>query len=80
MTAEVVILFSSASGVEGVRFVGGDEALKTLEPDIRKIAYGRVFPDDSPAKLVRKGIVACPPLEGACTLTLVLPRDTDPIP
>jgi tetratricopeptide (TPR) repeat protein len=78
-TAEVAILFSSAAGVESVKLVGGDESLRALEADIRKLPYGRMFPDDPPAKVLRKGIVSCPPLEGACTLILVLPRDTDPV-
>ena len=77
-TAEVAILFSSTAGVESVKFLGGEESLRALEADIRKLSYGRMFPDDPPAKLLRKGIVSCPPLDGACTLILVLPRDTDP--
>jgi tetratricopeptide (TPR) repeat protein len=74
--ADLVILFSSTGGVEGVRFLSGDEAVRPLVGKAEKVSYGVMFPDaTTPAKLLRRGIVACPPLEGECTITLLLPED-----
>jgi hypothetical protein len=37
-----------------------------------------VFPDDTPAKILRRGIAACGP-SGACSFTLLLPEDAKPV-
>jgi hypothetical protein len=34
-----------------------------------------MFPDTSPAKLVRRGALACSATTGSCTFTLALPED-----
>ena len=78
-TADFLILFSSSGQVDGVRFVSGDEALKPFASDIQKVSYRRLFPDTTPAKLLRRGILACPPKEGSCTFTLLLPDDTEAV-
>lgn len=77
--ADFVVLFSAAAGAEAVRFVGGDEALRPFASAIQKASYGRMFPDGSPAKLLRRGILACSEPGAACTLTLLLPQDTEPV-
>ena len=65
--------------MDGVRFVYGDDALKPFASDIQKVSYGRLFPDTTPAKLLRRGILACPPKEASCTFTLLLPDDTEAV-
>ena len=75
--ADFLVLFTQ-KGVEAVKFVEGDETLKSLAPAIQQIEPGRLFPDDTAAKLLRRGIAACGPA-GRCTLTLLLPEDARPV-
>jgi tetratricopeptide (TPR) repeat protein/transglutaminase-like putative cysteine protease len=75
--ADFLVLFAP-KGVEGVKFIEGDETLKSLAPAIQQIETGRLFPDDTAAKLLRRGIAACAPT-GRCTLTLLLPEDARPV-
>jgi len=42
---------------------------------LKGIDFGPVFPDSSPAKLVRRGTVTCTAATGKCTFTLMLPED-----
>jgi tetratricopeptide (TPR) repeat protein len=76
-TAEFFVLFSSA-GVEGVRHVSGDQALRTLAEAIKPASYGRMFPDDVPAKILRRGVLSCS-AGAACTFTLMTPNDATPV-
>lgn len=54
--------------VEGVKFLGGSEKLKTLNEKLATLKYPVEFPDGRPTKLVRRGTVSCKSDE--CTLTL----------
>lgn len=75
-TADVLILLGRGS-VEDVKFVEGDERLRSLADTLRTIKYEAVFPDDAPAKIVRRGTLSCSLEDGAvsCRLVLLLPRD-----
>jgi tetratricopeptide (TPR) repeat protein/transglutaminase-like putative cysteine protease len=82
--ADFVMLFGSGSAVERVAFVGGDEALRGLTGALLKAQFGSLFPDDSPAKLLRRGTVTCVAAQGgakapACSLSLVSLSDTRPV-
>lgn len=77
-TADFVVLLSSPSTVESVRLVGGDESLGSFGDAIRKSSFGSLFPTDVPAKLLRRGILACVPA-GGCTFTLLLADDAQPV-
>jgi tetratricopeptide (TPR) repeat protein len=77
-SAEFFIMFaSSGSGasVDGVKFISGDEKLKIFAGALRNAKYNLQFPDDSPAKVVRRGILACSKTTGDCTFVLLLPQD-----
>ena len=76
-TADFLVLFSAPSKVEGVRFLSGDEALRPLADAIRSAPFDRMFPDDVPAKILRRGIMAC--AASGCSLTLILPDDAEPV-
>ena len=54
----VSIIFSPGK-VEEVTLVDGDESLKALTDDIKKAKFDAEFPDAIPARLVRRGVVAC---------------------
>jgi len=77
-TAEFLVLFSQPESVESVRFVGGDEALRPMADAIRKTSFGRMFPDDVPAKILRRGVLECSPT-GGCEFALTTPNDAKPV-
>lgn len=73
-TADFFVLFDSASGVEAVSFVSGDEKLREMADPLQRAGFGQVFPGDIPAKLLRRGTLACTPDEGGtvrCFFVLV---------
>ncbi|HET9696926.1 MAG TPA: DUF3857 domain-containing protein [Terriglobales bacterium] len=55
--------------VVGVKFLGGDDKLKSLNDKLASLKYPVEFPDTTPTKLVRRGTVNCK--SDDCTLTLV---------
>jgi hypothetical protein len=59
--------------VDAVKFISGSEALRPLADRLRALDYGRVFPDTSPAKMIRRGTLSCS--KGQCTFTLILPEE-----
>lgn len=77
-SAEFFVLFSPAKTVDGVHFVGGDEGLKGLADAIRTAPYEPMFPDETPARLLRRAAVACGASAGACTLTFHRVEDMQP--
>ena len=75
-TAEFFLLFS-ASGVEDVQFVRGDEQLKAAVAALRAGHYNMPFPDQGPEKIARRGILSCSAVTTpACSLVLLLPVNT----
>jgi tetratricopeptide (TPR) repeat protein len=58
--------------VESVRYVGGDESLKSLTSQLSAVHYQMEFPAGSKAKIVRRLLVSCYQSSG-CTATMVPP-------
>jgi len=58
--------------VVDVKFIKGAESLKPLGAQLKSMKYALVFPDGSPTKIVRRGVLLCP-TAGPCTFTLVSP-------
>jgi tetratricopeptide (TPR) repeat protein len=77
--AEFFILLSSGSGakvaVEGVKFISGDEKLKSFTEVLRTADYHVAFPDDTPVKILRRGNLSCSTVTGECAFVLMLPDD-----
>jgi Flp pilus assembly protein TadD len=77
--AEFFILLSGGAGskasVDAVKFVSGDEKLKSFSDALRTTDYHVTFPDDTPVKILRRGILSCSIVTGRCTFVLVLPDD-----
>ena len=74
--ADFLILLSPGvkqARVDAMTFIGGDERLRPFADRLRSLDYGLVFPDSSPAKLIRRGTLACSKTD-ACTFTLMLPE------
>jgi tetratricopeptide (TPR) repeat protein/transglutaminase-like putative cysteine protease len=78
-SAEFFVLLSrgkgSAATVEGVKFASGEEKLKVFTEALRTAEYRLTFPDDTPVKILRRGILSCSTATGTCTFVLILPDD-----
>jgi tetratricopeptide (TPR) repeat protein/transglutaminase-like putative cysteine protease len=78
-TAEFFLLLSrgkgSAATVEAVKFASGDEKLKVFTDALRTAEYRLSFPDDTPVKVLRRGVLSCSTATGTCTFVLMLPDD-----
>ncbi len=77
--ADFFILLSGGAGevakVDAVKFVSGDEKLKSYTAALRTSDYRLTFPDDTPVKILRRGTVSCSMATGSCKLVLTLPDD-----
>jgi tetratricopeptide (TPR) repeat protein len=79
--ADFLILLSPAGAdgasvkIEGAKFVSGSESLRPFADKLMSLDYGEVFPDASPAKLVRRGTLSCSAKSGDCTFSLLVPED-----
>jgi tetratricopeptide (TPR) repeat protein/transglutaminase-like putative cysteine protease len=72
-----VMLTAGRSGatVDGVRFVSGDEKIRAMSEPLRHLQVGMAFPDDTPTKILRRGILTCPGSSETCSLVWILPDD-----
>ncbi len=76
--AEFWVLLGTASNgasVDKVKFISGEEKLRTLEGALQHLRYSINFPDDTPAKILRRGALTCSQQAGNCTFVLMLPDD-----
>jgi hypothetical protein len=78
-SAEFFVLLSGGAATpakaEGVKFVSGDEKLKIFTDALRTAEYRISFPDDTPVKILRRGVLSCSTETGNCTFVLMLPDD-----
>jgi tetratricopeptide (TPR) repeat protein len=54
-----------------VRFVSGREELRGAGEKLKLVDYGEMFPDASPAKLIRRATLTCAAKDAACHLLLI---------
>jgi tetratricopeptide (TPR) repeat protein len=77
--AEFFVLLSGGAGsaarVDTVKFVSGNEKLKPFAEAIRTADFHLTFPDDTPVKVLRRGVVSCSIATGNCMFVLMLPDD-----
>ena len=77
--ADFFVLLSGGTGeraqVDAVRWVSGDEKLKSYTEALRSAGYGLTFPDDTPVKILRRGTLSCSVSGGSCKFVLTLPDD-----
>ena len=77
--ADFFILLSGGGGagtkVDAVKFVSGDEKLKSYTEALKTADYHLTFPDDTPVKVFRRGTVSCAIATGKCEFALTLPDD-----
>lgn len=77
-TADVVLLVAAPSTVEAVKVVGGDQNLTSVVDAVKGIHVNGTFPDNVPAKLLRRGTITCT-ADKSCTLVLTAAGDTKPV-
>jgi tetratricopeptide (TPR) repeat protein/transglutaminase-like putative cysteine protease len=75
-TADFMVAIT-AEKVEAVRFVKGDEELKSLVSALQSVHYPMEFPAGSKAKIVRQVHVTCHPTAG-CSGEMMLPPERMP--
>ena len=78
--ADFFVLLDNRSGsaaVEGAAFISGDEALHRLGDALTKAKFDAAFPDGTPAKILRRGTLACGSSDGrgSCRFIMMLPAD-----
>ncbi len=75
--ADFFILLSGgpAAKVDAVKFVSGDEKLKSFTEALRTADYRLTFPDDTPVKVLRRGTLSCSVTTGSCRFILTLPEE-----
>ena len=77
--ADFFILLSGgareAAKVDAVRFISGDEKLKSYTEALRTADYHLTFPDDTPVKILRRGTLSCSVATGTCKFVMTLPED-----
>lgn len=81
-TAEFFLSFAAPGESDGrplkpeqVKFVRGDEALRSYVSQLQAASFPVEFPDDTPIKLVRRGVLTCDEAKHQCQMTLMLPED-----
>ena len=60
--------------VADVKFISGDEKLKSLGSDLKNASFNLVFPDDRSTKVIRRGTVSCHLANGQCSFILMSPE------
>ena len=77
--ADFFILLSGGAGevakVDAVKFVSGDEKLKSYIGALQTADYHLTFPDGTPVKVLRRGTLSCSVTTGSCKFVLTLPDD-----
>jgi tetratricopeptide (TPR) repeat protein/transglutaminase-like putative cysteine protease len=77
--ADFFILISGGGGqratVDSVKFVSGDEKLKSYAAALKTADYHLTFPDETPVKVFRRGTLSCSVATGKCQFALTLPDD-----
>jgi len=81
-TAEFFLTFTAPASPDGrplrpdqVKFVRGDEALRSYADKLQTAGFPVQFPDDTPIKLVRRGVMSCTESTHQCQVMLMLPED-----
>jgi predicted negative regulator of RcsB-dependent stress response len=72
-----VMLVASKTGttVDSVKFISGDEKLKVFTEALRNAKIDMKFPDETPTKIPRRGVLGCSKITGDCNFVMLLPED-----
>jgi hypothetical protein len=56
-----------------VKFISGSEKLRPFAEKLRSVNIPVAFPDDTPTKVVLRGIFSCSAATGECVFALMTP-------
>jgi tetratricopeptide (TPR) repeat protein/transglutaminase-like putative cysteine protease len=70
-SAEFFVLVGAGGRPAAAKFIRGDAELRGAGENIRGLNFGPVLPDETPAKLVRRGRLGCGATQPVCTFTLI---------
>ena len=76
--AEYFVLLGAAksgTSVDGAKFVSGEEKLRTLDAALQHLKPSLDFPDDTPTKILRRGVLSCSQATHNCNFVFILPDD-----
>jgi Flp pilus assembly protein TadD len=77
--ADFFVLLSGVAGsdarVDAVKFISGDEKLKSYGEALRTADYHLILPDSTPLKVLRRGTLSCSVPTGKCEFAMILPDD-----
>ena len=77
-TADFFVLMTSSSAgtkIEAAKFISGEEKLKPLSENLRAAKVEFAFPEDVPAKILRRGTLSCSKDTKECEFVMMLPED-----
>ena len=69
-SAELFVLLAPGGKVEDIKFITGDENIRSLSKVLMPIKFKAPLPDEAPVKLLRRGVFVCPGANYACDFTL----------
>ena len=86
-SAEFVIALTKESGVADTKFLSGAQELRGASAAMGALKSGFPFPDDSHARVVRRGVLSCSELAKGCVFVFypalaqppVAPPNADPV-
>ncbi|HMK20734.1 MAG TPA: DUF3857 domain-containing protein [Terriglobales bacterium] len=72
-----VLMGTSEHGmtVDNAKFISGEENLHAMEEPLRRLKYEVNFPDVTPTKILRRGVMSCSQGAPKCLFVLILPDD-----
>lgn len=71
--AEFFVLLGPGAKVEEVKFIRGSEKLRGFTSVLQAASYPAAFPDETPTKIVRRGVLSCAGAGGDCSFVLLSP-------
>jgi len=77
-SAESFVLLSegnNGASVDGVKLVNGEEKLRSFDEALRHLRFSLSFPDETPTKILRRGVLSCSQADRQCVYVLLLPDD-----
>jgi tetratricopeptide (TPR) repeat protein len=77
-SAESFVLLSggnSGASVDGVKLVSGEQKLRSFDEALRHLRFSLSFPDETPTKILRRGVLSCSQADRQCVYVLLLPDD-----
>ena len=77
-SADFFLLVSPGGKIENVKFINGSDKLKSATAVISHLKIQDAFPDNTPARIVRRGILGCYPTTG-CSLVFLSPRQVQSV-